>query len=196
MVLLEVIVMADAFETAAAPVNMHSLNQEMLKAYHRELHSAADDPGRLSRVYGSYFMRASRTSRLDAICRTAAQVTASHAAEINMLTENHQVTVAMYGSQTRETPLIDSYCQHQLVGDNRPMRVGDSLESALLCSNAMANAAGIRSYLGVPLMTADGWLLGTLCVYDLKPRVWRDQDVELLSTLAAQVMELEAAGEA
>lgn len=186
----------EVVSVSTQPANMRHLTEEMLRAYHRELTSAAQEPERLARVYGSYFMSASRTSKLDAICRTAAQVTASHAAEINLLTENHQVTIAKYGSQSTERPLVDSYCQHQLIESNRPLKIGDSLDSALLCSNEAANAAGVRSYLGVPLLTPDGWLLGSLCVYDLRPRTWRNQDVELLTTLAAQVMELEAAGEA
>lgn len=173
------------------PVNLHELNAVMLKAYQHQLQRAVDDPDRLQRVYGSHFLHADRSKQLDAICRTAAQVTASMASEINLLTEDTQITIAQYGSRLKEVPIAESYCQHQLLADNRPMRIDDSLESALLCGMSATVDAGIRAYLGVPLLTSDGRMLGTLCVYDTKPRVWREQDVLLLATLAAQVMELE-----
>lgn len=176
------------------PVNMRDLNETMLRSYQRELHQAIKDPRRLEKVYGSFFLRSDRTSQLDAICRTAAQVTASHASEINLLTENHQITIAQYGAQTKTTPIVDSYCQHQLMEENRPMQINNSMDSYLLCSINTTTTDGIRAYLGVPLLTSGGYMIGTLCVYDMKPRDWRAQDVSLLSTLAAQIMELEEAG--
>ena len=54
--------------------------------------------------------------------------------------------------------------------------------------------AAIRFYAGVPLTTADGFNLGTLCVADTRPRNPNKQDLTLLQDVASLLMsDLEAA---
>ena len=48
-----------------------------------------------------------------------------------------------------------------------------------------ALAAGYRAYLGVPLFGREGSLHGVLAVYAREPRLWREEEVEALSALAA-----------
>jgi PAS domain S-box-containing protein len=42
----------------------------------------------------------------------------------------------------------------------------------------------VRAYLGLPLVDADGDVLGALCVIDVKPRDWTPADVTVISALA------------
>jgi serine/threonine protein kinase len=67
------------------------------------------------------------------------------------------------------------------------------VEDARSDVRAMANplvaaAAGIQFYAGVPLRTADGYNLGTLCVLDYEPRKVTDIETRNLEDLAAMVV--------
>jgi serine/threonine protein kinase len=67
------------------------------------------------------------------------------------------------------------------------------VEDARLDARAMANplvaaAAGIQFYAGVPLRTADGYNLGTLCVLDYEPRKVTAIETRNLEDLAAMVV--------
>ena len=56
----------------------------------------------------------------------------------------------------------------------------------------VAPADRVRAYLGVPLLGRDGHVVGALCVYDGEARAWSEDDVLVLSDLAASaVAELE-----
>ena len=46
----------------------------------------------------------------------------------------------------------------------------------------------VVAYVGVPLITATGHALGTLCVIDHQPRVWSADQIETLKTLTAAVV--------
>lgn len=48
---------------------------------------------------------------------------------------------------------------------------------------------GLRFYAGAPLVTPDGFIIGTVCIVDTKPRVFSDHEKRILSGMAAVVME-------
>ena len=43
------------------------------------------------------------------------------------------------------------------------------------------------AYLGIPLLTRDGLVLGSFCVIDVAPRIWSDDEVTTMTDLAASV---------
>ena len=47
---------------------------------------------------------------------------------------------------------------------------------------------GVRFYAGAPLVTREGFTLGSMCVLDMEPRTVSDDEVKMLSDLAAMVM--------
>lgn len=53
----------------------------------------------------------------------------------------------------------------------------------------VAGELGLRFYAGAPLTTHDGYNLGTLCVIDSNPREFSDEQADMLSELAAVVMD-------
>lgn len=79
-----------------------------------------------------------------------------------------------------------TYCCYVRDG-NGIFTTADALQDPRLDSHVAREA--VRSYCGVPVMDAEGRLLGTLCHYDLAPRDPAQLDLELLlqvaSTLAA-----------
>lgn len=58
-----------------------------------------------------------------------------------------------------------------------------------LANSLVAGDFGLRFYMGIPLRTADGYNLGTLCVLDFEPRETTAEEVADLTDLAAVVMD-------
>jgi len=66
----------------------------------------------------------------------------------------------------------------------------DALKEPCLIANPnVAGNFGLRFYAGAPLITHDGFLIGTLCIIDKQPRSFSKQEEEILSGLATAVMD-------
>ncbi len=84
----------------------------------------------------------------------------------------------------RETPLSHSFCQH-VVETGQRLVIEDARNTPLVQGNLAIEELGVVAYAGVPLRLASGHSLGTLCVIDHVPRVWRASDLQLLEHLGA-----------
>ncbi len=66
----------------------------------------------------------------------------------------------------------------------------DALKEPCLISNPnVMDDFGLRFYAGAPLITHDGFLIGTLCIIDKKTREFSQSDREILEGLASTAME-------
>ncbi len=87
----------------------------------------------------------------------------------------------------RQTPLSHSFCQHLVTADGI-LVVEDARNDPRVCDNLAIRDLGVVSYLGAPLVTPDGYVLGSLCAIDSKPRRWTSEDIVNLTELAGIVM--------
>ncbi|WP_442587766.1 ATP-binding protein [Pedobacter sp. AW31-3R] len=62
-------------------------------------------------------------------------------------------------------------------------------EPCLLSNPNVAGKFGLKFYAGAPITTPDGFLIGTLCIIDQKPRTFSGEDREILKRLAGVVMD-------
>lgn len=181
------------FITHIPQEELAKLERAMLETYERELGLQLNQPERLKAVYGSHFFDADRKERLDSICKAVASLLETNVAAVNMITDQQQVQVACSTTDpVLSKPVEDSYCQH-VVGTERYMSIEDSLRHALVCESKSTIEGGIRSYLGVPLISTSGHVIGSLCVWSYYPRTWSPSDVVMLASFAAVVMRFEAA---
>ena len=87
----------------------------------------------------------------------------------------------------RQTPLSHSFCQHTVIS-GEPLIVPDARTHTLVRDNPAVSELGVVAYAGIPLITSQGHVLGSFCAIDTQPRHWSDDDVALLTDLAAAVM--------
>lgn len=87
----------------------------------------------------------------------------------------------------RETPLSHSFCQH-VVTSSEPLVIADSRKTPLVCENLAVRDLNVIAYLGVPLISPDGHVLGSLCAIDSKPREWTQEAIAQLMSLAECVL--------
>ncbi len=83
-----------------------------------------------------------------------------------------------------ETPLSHSFCRH-VVETGQAMRVGDVTVTPAVCENPALEDLPILAYLGVPVRSDSGQVLGSICAIDFQPRCWSEEELELLGELAA-----------
>jgi PAS domain S-box-containing protein len=98
-----------------------------------------------------------------------------------------QIGLAEPWATLREIPLSHSFCQH-VVASGQPLVLVDARVNPYLGTNLALRDLGIVAYAGVPLRAPTGEVLGTVCAIDAQPRAWTDDDVHLLSELAALAM--------
>jgi PAS domain S-box-containing protein len=84
---------------------------------------------------------------------------------------------------TRRTPLSHSFCQHVVVA-GEPLVITDARTHPLVRHNLAIPDLHVVAYAGVPLVDADGTVVGSLCAIDSRPRTWTEDDVAVLVDLA------------
>jgi len=89
---------------------------------------------------------------------------------------------------TERTMSLDvSFCKH-VIQSGEPLVVPDTREDPVVCDNPAIKGFNILAYLGVPLKTPDGEVIGTLCALDNTTRTWSADDVAVISDLADLAM--------
>jgi GAF domain-containing protein len=125
----------------------------------------------------------------DDITRRAAELCAAPVAIITVIDGNHQLFRSRVGTELMSRPRELTFCTHALRDPGRITVVEDASKDARFAANpVVVDAPHIRFYAGVPLMY-HGQAVGTLCVFDVKPRTLQTQQLEELLFLATQVME-------
>ena len=66
--------------------------------------------------------------------------------------------------------------------------ISDAREHPLLRDNPAIRDLGMIAYMGAPLITPSGNVLGTLCAIDHQPRHRTTEQVEILRNLAGSVL--------
>ena len=94
-----------------------------------------------------------------------------------------------HGVEVQEIGRDPGLCASAILQD-RPWVVTDAAADPRTLANPLvAGEAGMRFYAGVPLQTAEGHNLGTLCVLDTEPREVTDEETATLVDLAAIAMD-------
>jgi two-component sensor histidine kinase len=86
-------------------------------------------------------------------------------------------------AQTRQTPLSHSFCKH-VVSTNETLVIRDSRSNPLVERNAAVTDLGVLAYLGEPVRSGDGEVLGSLCVIANVVRDWSADDIVVIGELA------------
>ncbi|MEU4694018.1 PAS domain S-box protein [Actinoplanes sp. NPDC023714] len=149
--------------------------------------NALADPARLAAVRATGLIDRD-DAVLDRITSLARRLVGGRRTLVTLVQEERQCFVSQAGPDAspmvRETPLTHSYGQY-VVESGRPMVVPDAREHPLLHDNPAIAEFQAIAYLGVPLRSPDGFVLGTLCAVDSEVREWTATDVGVMEDLAA-----------
>ena len=125
----------------------------------------------------------------DQLARLAASICQCPMAVVNFVDHKRQWFKASVGMPFQETDRAISFCVHALTGDREPMVVPDATQNPLFADNPFVlEDPHVRFYACVPLVTEEGFALGTLAVIDCVPRNLQAEQIEALQVLAHQAM--------
>jgi diguanylate cyclase (GGDEF)-like protein len=130
-----------------------------------------------------------REAAFDRITRLAKTVLRAPIAQISFIDCDRQWLKASEGGVPCEIARGESFCTHAIECDG-PLVVPDSRADARFAALPQVTAAPhVRSYVGVPLRTAEGFKIGALCVMDIVVRHPTAEEIAILEDLAAIVMD-------
>lgn len=121
---------------------------------------------------------------LQQICEMASKRLQTPIALVSLVGEDIQSFPAQIGLNALTTPRNVAFCTHAIM-DRKPLIVEDATKDERFANNPLVTGApGIAAYAGIPLETAPGLRVGTLCTLDLKPHRFDEQEVQYLQDLS------------
>jgi two-component system, sensor histidine kinase and response regulator len=118
----------------------------------------------------------------------ASQICKTQNAVISLVDVERQWFKAKVGVEVDETPRDVAFCAHAL-HSKEILEVRDATQDERFSDNPLVvSEPHIRFYAGAPLVTSDGSILGTLCVFDNEPRSLDAKQRRALKTLARSVV--------
>jgi diguanylate cyclase (GGDEF)-like protein len=125
--------------------------------------------------------------RFDRIVRLACRIFDVPLAQISLVDERRVWAKSSQGLTLPQMPRETSFCAQTILHDE-PLIVTDCLEDARFADSPLVvGDTALRFYAGQALHAADGLRVGTLCIFDRKPRQLSDAEQNSLRDLAAMV---------
>ncbi|MEM9330639.1 MAG: sensor domain-containing diguanylate cyclase [Pseudomonadota bacterium] len=103
---------------------------------------------------------------------------------VSLVDSDRQWFKAERGLGVCETARDISFCTHA-IEDTKPFIIPDATKDERFCNSPLVvGDPFIRSYLGIPLKTPDGYVVGSLCAKDKVPREFGVSDVSIMENFA------------
>jgi diguanylate cyclase (GGDEF)-like protein len=125
--------------------------------------------------------------RFDRITRLACRAFGVPIALVSLIDRDRQWFKSRQGLDVCETSRQISFCAHAILHEG-PLVIADALLDPRFADNPLVEGGPkIRFYAGQPVHAVDGFRVGTLCLMDRQPRKLLDDDLILLTDLAAMI---------
>jgi len=150
------------------------------------------NPERLERLRALEVLDTPSEAAFDAIAQLAGRLLNVPVALVSFVDDERQFFKSCVGTipepwmSERQTPLTHSFCQH-VVERSEPLVVEDARTHPIVRDNRAIDDLGVIAYAGMPIVTPDGFVLGSLCAVDGVPRQWTEDELSSLSLLAESI---------
>lgn len=148
-----------------------------------------DEPGRLAALHRYEVLDTPKESAFERITGLVKTVLNVPMCAVSLIDTDRQWFKSCVGLTAPQTARDISFCTHT-IQRREPMNIPDATMDDRFRDNPLVTGdPHIRSYLGVPLSTPDGYNVGSLCAIDVKPRDFSPEQVGVLSSFAALVVD-------
>lgn len=150
----------------------------------------SDEKARLEELRRYVILDTPPEPAFEQLTELAATICQTPVSLISLVDENRQWFKSKYGLTVPETPRTQAFCGYTILSD-RPFVVADALSDERFQDNPLVICEqGMRFYAGIPLVTAGGYRMGSICVIDYVPRTLTDWQLKSLNCLGNQVVML------
>jgi anti-anti-sigma regulatory factor len=149
----------------------------------------ANETQRLAALYCYNILDTDPEEAFDDLTKLAAYICGTPIALVSLVDTHRLWFKSRQGIDARGMQRDIAFCAHTILQPSDLLVVPDLQQDARFADNPLvASEPHIRFYAGVPLATAEGYGLGTLCVLDLVPRRLSVEQLDALRALGRQVI--------
>lgn len=157
----------------------------------REMSDVLRDRARLGALQRTALLDTAHDPDFDRLSRLAIRLLNAPVALVSLVDENRQFFKSCVGlaepwATKRETGLEHSFCKH-VVHTGQPLIISDARQEPMVKDNLAIRDIGVVAYLGIPLLVNEQ-VVGSFCVIDGVPRVWKPDDISTLQEIARSVL--------
>lgn len=147
----------------------------------------ADDAARLAELTDLGVLDSDADPSFDDISELTRRIANTEIGIISLVDRHRQWFKSCVGAPLaqQETPRNISFCAHTIL-QRDPLIVEDARKDFRFCDNPLVSSdPWIRFYAGFPLITSNGFVIGSLCAISPQPRNLSSQQIDSLRRLAS-----------
>ncbi len=145
------------------------------------------DPERLAALRESGLLDSAPEESLDVLTRLAARLVRVPASFISLVDEHRDFYKSCVGfgeplATVRELEGT-TFC-HYAIASPGPLVIPDTVADPVYRDVPTVKTLGVAAYIGIPIRTGEGQVLGSFCAIDFEPRAWTADEIETMVVLA------------
>ena len=125
------------------------------------------------------------------LTRIVQQVLGTRSANLTFIDSDRQWQKAGVGQDLNNLPRDFAFCAHTILRAE-PLVITDATQDSRFAENPLVTGGpGLRSYIGMPIVTPEGFAIGAVCGFDTAPRPEpTEQQIAILKEVASTVIDI------
>jgi len=147
-----------------------------------------DEQKRIKALYDYEILDTEAEKSFDDLTLLASEICETPIALISLIDPKRQWFKSSVGLDAFETERDIAFCAHA-IHEHKILEIPDALEDKRFADNPLVTGTpNIRFYAGAPLITPDGFAIGTLCAISDKPKKLNSHQLKSLEILSREVI--------